>query len=606
MTLKLILRDRAVRSLVSWLPLGVLIGLILASNQQEAVRHGLTVGAHGFQGFRYIAYLPWGFLALHLLYAGVNVRCDRLDLTLPLPGRTLWLARVLALILSQWALIGTAAVTLLLRNQLAGFQVLGRTRVESLLAQLAAVTVLAVVLARLPRPPLSKIPFSPRNTIYLALVWAGALGLIFVFAGDPPALALLPLAVALALGFWVFQSLPESFVLVPREPEGQNPPSPDFKTTHKTTATQDLTPYKNDSRWLLHRTIWRACYGHWTSWLGFALLLALGFATTHPEPAQGLNSFWLFPLCWLLFGVLFGGAISRLHMLDPLPVPRKLIFAYTLLPGLLVASLSYLGFRLIRTEPAPAALVDYRQHPLVDDLDIRLPLEFWEISWDGDPSPVEEPYVPPWEEAFYPWSVSLFEGLPIVLYSPYHVPDGSSPEFVARQLSRAVQAAYGVQIPPEEIQGRYLLTRADGSVGLRSGGITLQKDYPGLKPTSRAQMIVLLIGLPWLLYLALVVRGGFISPVASRLPRGPLVLVALSALLAFTSLWFYAAGYTQEWKVAALSMILLRKLSALLPGGAIVRWGIVLLAIGGAYLLAQTRFERVEISAATSSGFGRW
>ena len=98
MILRLILRDRAVRRLLPWLLPSVLIGLMLASNQQDAVRHGLTVGEHGFQGFRYVAYLPWGIIGLHLLCSGIVVRCERLDATLAIPYRGLWLSRALALL----------------------------------------------------------------------------------------------------------------------------------------------------------------------------------------------------------------------------------------------------------------------------------------------------------------------------------------------------------------------------------------------------------------------------------------------------------------------------------------------------------------------------
>lgn len=429
MMFKLILRDRAVRLLGPWLLLGALIGFMLASNQQDAIRHGLTVGIHGFQGFRYIAYIPWGVLALHLLYARVDTRCDRFDMTLPIPQRTLWLSRVLALTLSQWVLIGTAVATLLLRNRFEGLQVIGRTRVESLFAQLAAASILVVLLARLPRPSLFKLPFSPGYALYLALAWAGTLGVIFVLAGEPPIYALVPSAIALALGLWVYLSLPESFVLVPREPEGQKFPPAGPRIARETEAGETIALSERGSRWLLHTTIWRTCYGHWASWLAFALLLALGFGAARPEPANSLNGFWLFVFYWLILGALFGGAVSRLHMLDPLPVSRKLIFAYVIIPGLLVASLGCFGARLIRANRAGhSSLVDYREHPVVHKLDIQVPLEFWEIGWGGHPLPVEEPYVAPWEEAYFPWSVSLFRGLPIVLYSPYHVPDGSSPE----------------------------------------------------------------------------------------------------------------------------------------------------------------------------------
>jgi hypothetical protein len=196
MTLRLILRDRALRRLPGWLVLGVLIGLMLSAYQQDAVRHGLTLGQHGYQGFRYVAYLPWGLLALYLLVGGVTLRCERFELALPCAYGTLWLARVLALALASFMLVGTAAATLLLRNWLEGFQVVGRTQVESLLAQLLAGAFLSVVLARLPSPSLHELPTTPGNGLYLALVWGGVLAVIFLLAGSAPGCALLPGGVA--------------------------------------------------------------------------------------------------------------------------------------------------------------------------------------------------------------------------------------------------------------------------------------------------------------------------------------------------------------------------------------------------------------------------
>jgi hypothetical protein len=605
MTLKLILRDRALRLLPPWLLLGVLIGFLLSSSQQDAVRHGLTVGVHGFQGFRYIAYLPWGLLALYLLYGGVTVRCERFDMTLPISHRALWLSRVLALTLSALALIGTAAATLLLRNWLEGFQVVGRTQVESLFAQLVAASILAVILARLPNPALQETPLSPVYALYLALVWVGTLVVIFLLAGDPPGHALLPGGVALALGLWTYLSLPESPDIVPQEPEAQSPPAVPV-TPRETGARETLITTRADSRWLVHTTIWRACYGRWVSWPLFVMLLAIGLGAARSNPDNSLSGPWLFILYWLMLNALFGVAVSRLHMLDPLPVPRKLIFAYVVLPGLLVASLGYLGAMVLRTErESHSPLVLYRQHPVVHDLDVRVPLAFWEIGWNGSPPPVEEPYVPSWEEPHFPWSVSLFEGLTAVLYSPYHVPDGSPPDLVAEQLSRAVEAVYGARIPAGEIQQRYLITKADGSAGVKAGGLTLLEDYPGLKPsawTRTAPVVILLVGLPWLLYLALTVRGGYASASASRRPWGYFALVGLSALCVLGSLWAYSAGYTEEWKLTAFTQILLRKLSASLPGGTFGQWGIVIALLGGVYVLAQVRFRRIETPSAVGGG----
>jgi hypothetical protein len=608
MIARLILRDRALRLLPPWLLLGVLTGFALSSMQQDAVRHGLTVGLHGYQGFRYSAYLPWGLISLYLFFAGVTSRCSRLDMTLPYPHRTLWLSRVLALGLAALVLVAVAAVTLMVRNWVDGFHVVGRTRVESLFAQLAAVSILAVILIHLPRPALHQLPFKATSVVYLILVWVGGWGILFVLAGDPPGLALLPLAAAVILGLWSYVSLPGPFKLVPREAErvqgtlGQVP----LRRRAKAAAVGDdgAIPDRAGPGWLQF-TIWRAFFGHWLSWLLVAMLLALGVAAGRAEPNSSLYTFWLYAFYWLLLSALFGLTLARLPMLDPLPLPRKLLFAHMVLPGLLAALLGCAGAKAIQTGRASDfPLVDYRQHPVVKDWAVQVPLSFWEISWDEQPSPVEEPYVPPWEEPHYPGRVALFDGLPLVLYSPYHTPVDSPPEVVAEQLSRAVEAVYGTRIPPEELQQRYLVEKADGAVGVRPRGVTLREDYPGLEPVARMQTLpvtILLIGLPWLLYLALTVRGGYATADAAARPWGHVLLAGLSLLGVLGSLWAVDAGLTAQWKLVALAGILVRRLAGLLPGHALLQWGVVVALMAGAYLLAQFRFERIEALGTVSS-----
>jgi hypothetical protein len=607
MMARLILRDRALRLLPPWLLLGVLIGLMLSSMQQDAVRHGLTVGLHGYQGFRYSAYLPWGLIALYLFFAGVTSRCGRLDMTLPYPHRTLWLSRVLALSLAALALLAVAAVTLVVRNWLDGFQVVGRTQVESLLAQVAAVSILAVVLVHLPRPSLHELSLTPANLVYLSLVWIGGWGILFVLAGEPPGYALLPLVVALILGLRTYGSLSGPFKLVPREAERERGPAQEADTRRRAEvdpAEGVAIPERVRACWF-HLTIWRVFFGHWLSWLLAAMLLALGMAAVRPEPDSSLYTFWLFAFYWLLLSALFGLAVARLPMLDALPIPRKLLFVHMVLPGLLVALLGYAGAKMIQMEQAKRLpLVDYRQHPVVKDWDVRVPLSFWEIGWGGQPPPVEGPYVPPWEESHYPWSVSLFDGLSVVLYSPYHAPAGSPPALVAQQLSRAVEAVYGTHIPPEEIQQRYLVVKANGDAGVRPGGVTLREDYPDLEPVTWMRTVpvtILLIGLPWLLYLALTVRGGYAMADAAARPWGHYLLAGFSLLGLLGSLWAIHAGVTAEWKLVALAGILVRRLAVLLPGNALVQWGLVVALMAGAYLLAQFRFERIDTPGTVSS-----
>ena len=208
MITRLVLRDRALCGLWLWLPAAALIGFLLATNQQDAVRHGLTVGVHGYQGFRRVAFVPWGAIGLYLLFAGIDVRCERMHVTLPLSFRSLWLSRVLALVLSAWALVGVMAAALLIRNRVQGFEAVGRTRVGSLFAQLVAVSALAVILARLPRSGMQRLARRPRSVLYLALVWCTLWGVVYALAGRSPGYALLPGIAAVILGLWVYRSLP--------------------------------------------------------------------------------------------------------------------------------------------------------------------------------------------------------------------------------------------------------------------------------------------------------------------------------------------------------------------------------------------------------------
>jgi hypothetical protein len=105
---------------------------------------------------------------------------------------------------------------------------------------------------------------------------------------------------------------------------------------------------------------------------------------------------------------------------------------------------------------------------------------------------------------------------------------------------------------------------------------------------------VLFAGLPWLLYLALTVRGGFVRPALARRPWAPLGLTVLWGACLLGRLWSISAGYTAAWKLNALYDILARKVSSALPGGTLAWWGIAVLLYVSVYLLAQARFERVE------------
>ena len=597
MMLRLILHDRAFRRLLPWLPIAVLIGFLLSTHQQDAVRHGLTVGTHGYQGFRYVAYLPWGVIGSFLLYAGVALRCERLGATLPLSFPTLWLSRVLALLLSAWGLVGAMAFTVVLRNRVQGFEVVGRTQLGSLFAQLVAVSALAVALARLPRPALQALAHKPGTSLYFASVWLGLCGVVYLLAGAAPGYALLPGLAAAGLGLTTYVSLPKAPLVAPRQPAAGEATRAQARLRVERSAGLLLS--KAGGRWPVRATIARVCCGHWGVGLVFVLLLLLGFARSDVGGALTLPG--LLVVLWLLMGAFFAASTSRLYLLDALPVSRRHIFDCAVLPALLVVTLGYLGTSEIQTMLAHSrTLVDYRRHPVVGQSDVLVPFAYWEIGWSGDPPPMQEPYVAPWEEPYYPWSVTLYKGLSAVLYLPYHVPDGSSAEEIARQLGRAVEDVYGVRIPADEIERRYLSVGTEGNTALQQGSLALLEDHPGLKPTlwhSSAPLGTLCIGLPWLLYLALTVRRGYIRPAVGRKPWALQALFGLLAVGLLSALCLFTAGFTTAWKLNAFVSILARKLSVALPGSPYVQWGIVVLLYIAAYLLARSRFEGVEAPA---------
>jgi hypothetical protein len=351
------------------------------------------------------------------------------------------------------------------------------------------------------------------------------------------------------------------------------------------------------SRWFLLGIVARTLYRPQISWLLLPALVGLAYAAGRRELPEGLDGALFFMVCWLLLSTLFAAGAARLPQLDPLPLSRRRLFAWLVLPPLLMVFIGYLGGSALRSDPAA---LGYGEHPMAGGRDLRVPFAYWEVGWDGNPPAVAEPYVPPWEEPYYAPSVTLIRGLSPVLYSPYHVPAGSDRAFLARQVSRAVAAVYGKVVAPEEIEGHYLVAAAGGSVGVVPFWEQGQSPRPSVS-WGTAPVVVLLVGLPWLLYVTLAVRGGYLSPSDGRRPWGHLALAALSGVSVLGTVWACSARLTTSWKLAALSQILMRKAADLLPETVPLRWGMVLVILTIAYALAAARFAGGEIPASPAS-----
>ena len=104
-----------------------------------------------------------------------------------------------------------------------------------------------------------------------------------------------------------------------------------------------------------------------------------------------------------------------------------------------------------------------------DGYGLKVPPGAWSISAVGESQVVTAP----WGEDHIAQSVPVLKGLPGYLWKPFTTPLEASPEFVAWQISRAVQVVHGLDISPEEIQERYLESGTGSRVLIRPEGLNV-------------------------------------------------------------------------------------------------------------------------------------
>jgi hypothetical protein len=348
-------------------------------------------------------------------------------------------------------------------------------------------------------------------------------------------------------------------------------------------------------RWTVHGTVVRTLYNPWLTPVVFIILIILGSRNAGFRWSGISNLLWSFWVLVVLSG-LFVTAMTKVHMLDPLPVSRRLIFAYLILPSLAVALSGFaLGTVAGRGMAGERPLVEYSDRRFDLRLDVRVPLEYWAISRDGKPEPLETCC----DEPEAGWSVRLFKGADYVLHNPYHAPADSSPEFVAGRLSRAIETVYGRHIPAGELIDRYFEIRPDGGTELKVGRMDLAADYTGLRPrgwSTSLAVVIALIGMIWLGYLACIMPRA-----QSAITMGHLTLTAIGGLYLAFIIWSENAGVTKPWKLSAMLAIGVRSLEAKLPGGILTLWGIAVAGLACCYLLAESRFVRMEAPLSRSA-----
>jgi hypothetical protein len=592
MIAKLIKHERILRSML-WLPIGLAMGAFLLA-LKETPPPGIPLFPRDFspQYLFFPALFFWAILVPYLLASGAVVRSSRYQMTLPLPARRIWLAHVLPCTISALAALALAALVLILGNLLQGKPWLDH-ELGSVMLNMAAFIGLGLTLTHIPRRSLSELPMTGRHIAYLLAVWGGLIFIVPLASALPAYWAVVPAAVAFGLGAVLYSSLPPAFTLVQarvpsgREEDHEIAPT-DGRHLGGRAFSQAAAHPPRPSRWLLPRTIIRCVHNPVLTPIVLVVILVFGLRNSGYQVYGASNLIFVF---WTFVGlstILVTGGV-KLHLLDPLPVSRRAVFGYLVLPGLLVALLGYGLGGLTGKGADSESLVEYEERYYDRALDVRVPLEFWEIGRRGVPAPIQ----PCCDKPHAAWSVSLFKGTEIVLHNPYHAPADSSPEYVARQFSRAAEAVYGRQIPVQELLDRYFERGPEGGTVLKTGRFNLLDDYPGLRPVgwgSGLALVLLVIGAVWLLYLTLIFRLGH-----SIIKWGHVSLTVISVIFLFTMIWTSGQGITSEWKVSAGAGILLRNLTDTVPGGTAALWMIASAGILACFFLARAQFERMEI-----------
>jgi hypothetical protein len=317
----------------------------------------------------------------------------------------------------------------------------------------------------------------------------------------------------------------------------------------------------------------------------------------------GDQDIWLFFIVITVYLLLayLGGPMTQIYLLDPLPVSRRKIFGLLVLPGFLALAVGYgAGVPMtpsgsgaspsveLTTGISPLAPQYRLEYPMV-----RVPAEYFALAMDGSPPSIEAP----WGESHDPWSISLARGTRAVLYSPFSTPEGSSRQFVAWQLGRAIETVYGVSLSTEQIDRRLLDTDASGGLVWDKATFSAWLGDEGLRPGRSAPLfpvVLTLVGTMWLCTAWAYMRSfrATSSPSSRKWAFFGLLGVLLAVHLAAT---IAALGVvTRPWVATGVSRLLVRRLSEASPVGEVGVWlgGIVIFGI--VYVLVRHGFERIE------------
>jgi len=610
-----------------WLPLWLTITMLNTSVLLGVVLWRRATGIENLQPpTAWFLIILWLAVAFYILFGNVRTRCQRIEMTLPIPSAALWRRHLAAVFLAGATVLAGSLVVLVLHAQM--MSKVGQLRLldipySTLVGPLLAGLFLAAVLVNSVEPGLQKLR-GRRN--YWALVVGSLVGipLLLLFLIRWPLASIgLCLTLAIAVFHQARRSLPEAFRLVPATAAAAS-------TERTAAATTDQA----GSRWQVYRTLFKILHTappwkQFTPWMLYVFVALMGFVL-----AGGIDR-WMeaadMRFLYLPFGsyMLFAGIgilTYNLYRLDPLPVSRRTILAVLTLPGLIFYCAGYAGgWWALTTAPNPSPLVDFHLQEVRVEVDLHgdadaKPRELRTMVWvevdssfmgatlAGGPPTLKAP----WGESHEAWSEELFRGSSALMYNPYNTAEEATADFEALMLSRAIEDVYGRTIPPTDLRDRYFVVENDRVVALKPDllavepdyrvvrprqGLPLQEDYPDLLAPPKGPetaIYMLLVLVPWLLLTALFLRS-FRADHSNRFIRGtywaglaiPMLGLLSQVFLSVFGLFSPAAG-------RGFLAIPIRSLGSN-PASWLLTWIVAIAVTLACYRLALLQFEKAEI-----------
>jgi len=593
MIAQLIRQDAAFRRIPIWaavalVQVGVAAGVI-----------AWTTVNGGDVGFRLLAALIWAAVALYLMFGDIGTRTNRFNLALPVAARQLWLSHFIAVGLAGVVVLAISAViaigAMAAQRKLYGGGPLEVGQVVVLGGLLVAALFLAVAIVHAFRPHAQEVPLSLRRLGWSFLAAVVPLGLALLLM--PLGLIGVPVLLALAgVTFYaLFRSIPEALSV----PSAQKPFA-EADEDAAATPEQWSAATPDTNLWMSLRTIHgvstcaKKPFVMWVM-IPFLILLALLISGIDARPRSARFSYPLMIVYVVM--VVTALSVARLGVIDWLPWSRRRTFALLTIPLFLALAVGY-GAGVILNDAGISVLgksdvLCLEQNRHSGNYYLCVVSAASRISWSGSPPDVTTP----WGETREPWNRPLIKGLPMRAYYPYSVHSGSTPEFAALQINRAVENLYGTTIPPDEIQSRYLREREDGSVAPAGEGLSLVADY-GLRiegggvyfPWMMAGM-----GAMWSLLMA-----GYMSWLrsgVSQRKRKFLVWVFIAVPMLFWILDMFLEAFELSTVMARNTFFIeFARWAGSTPAATVAVWVGSALVAWGTYRLAERRFERAELN----------